>query len=299
MKKRRGRRGFWWWSWLLALVAIGGTVGGFMMGKKQWEEAPKEYLATAKLSFHVRAPFVPSKSGVQITTSDVATENEAQVLREMKSEDSLTGISTKLGLAEKWEMSPVEVITKLRTGLEFDLNKETNELNINATLNDPVTAAAVANAVAEDLPGKIKSIDERNEAQALKQLEVEAQPFVDDEAEARKSLKDALAAKNVNLEIRPDVELGDFLLIPEVLTAKLEWDSARDLLESARSGQVEFQSYWGKSVKPSFLVKKAETPPSFVGPALGPYQSRWAVYGLTAGMVAGVLLMMILWKLFP
>ncbi len=61
----------------MALATIGGTVGGFFMGKKEWENAPKEYLATAKLSFHVRAPFVASKSGVQMSIGAVADENEA------------------------------------------------------------------------------------------------------------------------------------------------------------------------------------------------------------------------------
>ncbi|MFT6861556.1 MAG: hypothetical protein ACJAVK_000108 [Akkermansiaceae bacterium] len=274
-------------------------MGGFFVGKKQWDDAPKEYLATAKLSFHVRDPFVPAKSGVEISASAVADKNEAQVLRETKSEDVLGEIAKELGLAQKWGMSPADSITKVRTGLELDLNKERDELSIKTTLNDPVIAAEVANVVAAALPPRIKSIDERNKVESFRQMEIEAQPFVDRELEAMATLKKQLLANGVTIEPGPEVDLGDFLFIREILDAKLEWDAAREILAITRTGQDEYQKYWAKPIKPSFLGEKAAAPPSFVGPALKPYQSRWSVYGLTMGMVVGLLLSLVCWKLFP
>jgi hypothetical protein len=127
----------------------------------------------------------------------------------------------------------------------------------------------------------------------------DSQPLLDEEAAAKAKLKQALAAKGVNIDPGPGVDLGDYLYIPEVLDAKLEWDSTGEALKAIYDSQAEYRNYWAKTVKPSFVMAKAVAPPSFVGPDLQPFQVRWSVYGLTAGMVAGSLLMLICWKLFP
>lgn len=268
------------------------------MGKKEWEEAPKEFQTTAKLTFHTRSPFVASQSGVQASSNSVANENESQVLREVLSDEILGEIVTKLDLAKKWGMAPAEVIMQLRSGVELDLTKERAELNVQVTLYDPAEAAEVANAIAEAVPGLIKVLDERNKVEGFKGLEMEVQPLVDEEFAALSRLKERLKENGITIEPGPGVDLGDYLFIREVLDAKVEWDAAREILASMSKGQAEYRNYWGRSVKPSFIAARAEPPGGFVGPAVEPFQIRWSVYGMTAGMMLGSILMLIFWKLF-
>jgi hypothetical protein len=293
MKKRRGRRGFWWWSWLLIALTIGGIVGGFFYGKKKWDEAPKEYLAYAALSFHVRDAFMSAGS------TGLVDANESEVLRNVKSEESLRGIALNLDFANQWGVNQDEAVIRLRRGLDLDLDQATDQLTVSARLNDSQDAADFANAVAAEIPNLIKRLDEKNKKEVMEQFSKEAQPLVDKELTAKAMLKDSLAAKGVKLEPGPGVDLGDYLYIPEVLDAKLEWDSSSEALKVMYEDQAKYRNYWSKSVRPSFVMAKAIAPPSFVGPNLQPFQTRWSVYGMTLGLIAGSLLMLICWKLFP
>lgn len=299
MKKRRGRRGFWWWSWLLIVLTIGGVVGGFFYGKKKWDEAPKEYVAYATLSFHVRDVFVSSQNEFQAGATEVADANQSEVLRNVKLEESLKGIALNLDFANQWGMTQNEVVIRLRGGLDLDLDQVTNQLTVEARLNDSQDAADFANAVAAEIPNLIKRLDEKKKKEAMDQFSQDSQPLVDENLNAKEKLKESLAAKGVKLEPGPGVDLGDFLYIPEVLDAKLEWDSTSDALKALYDSQSEYRNYWSKLVSPSFVMAEATPPPSFVGPNLQPFQARWSVYGMTMGLVVGSLLMLICWKLFP
>ncbi len=299
MKKRRGRRGFWWWSWLLIALTIGGVVGGFFYGKKKWEEAPKEYVAYATLSFHVRDVFVSSQNELQTGSTEVADANQSEVLRNVKLEESLKGIALNLDFANQWGMTQNEAVIRLRGGLDLDLDQATDQLTVEARLNDSQDTADFANAVAAEIPNLIKRLDEKKKKEAMEQFSQDSQPLVDENLNAKEKLKESLAAKGVKLEPGPGVDLGDFLYIPEVLDAKLEWDSTSDALKALYDNQSEYRNYWSKLVSPSFVMAKATPPPSFVGPSLQPFQARWSVYGMTEGLVVGSLLMLICWKLFP
>ena len=299
MKKRRGRRGFWWWSWLLIVLTIGGVVGGFFYGKKKWDEAPKEYVAYATLSFHVRDVFVSSQNGFQAGATGVADANQSEVLRNVKLEESLKGIALNLDLANQWGMTQNEAVFRLRGGLDLDLDLVADQLTVEARLNDSQDTADFANAVAAEIPNLIKRLDEKKKKEAMDQFSRDAQPLVDENLNAKEILKESLAAKGVKLEPGPGVDLGDYLYIPEVLDAKLEWDSTSDALKAVYDSQSEYRNYWSKVVSPSFVMAKATPPPSFVGPSLQPFQARWSVYGMTVGLVVGSLLMLICWKLFP
>jgi hypothetical protein len=299
MKKRRGRRGFWWWSWLLIVLTIGGVVGGFFYGKQKWDEAPKEYVAYAALSFHVRDVFRSAQNGLEVGSIGVADANESEVLRNVKSEESLKEIAQNLDFANQWGVSQNEAILQLRGGLDLDLDQGSDQLAVAARLTNSQEAADFANAVATEIPKLIKRLDEKNKKEAMEQFSRDAQPLVDENITAKEKLKESLTAKGVKLEPGPGVDLGDYLYIPEVLDAKLEWDSTSDALKAIYESQSEYRSYWSKTVRPSFVMTKAIAPPNFVGPNLQPFQARWSVYGMTAGLVVGSLLMLICWKLFP
>ena len=299
MKKRRGRRSLMWWSWLLVLVTLAGVVGGFQYGKTRWEEAPKDYLGVARVSFNVRPPFVFNKAGGQDSTQTIANPNEREVMSRIESEEVLSKVVEELALAEKWETGTTVAVNRIRIGLQLDLNRETGELEVKVTLNDPKEAAEVANALAALIPATIASFDESQKAEAFKLLEIEARPLEDLESEAESKLKRALEKNGITLKLTPEIDLGPYQELNEVLSAKVEWDTAREDLRELRAEQNEYRQYWLRRLRPSMVTVRAEAPPSFVGPPVEPFQMRWLTYGLTAGLIVGSLLMLACWKIFP
>ena len=247
----------------------------------------------------MRDVFVSSQNEIQAGSTGVADANQSEVLRNIKLEESLKGIALNLDFANQWGMTQNEAVIRLRGGLDLDLDQATDQLTVEARLNDSQDAADFANAVAAEIPNLIKRLDEKKKKEAMEQFSQDSQPLVDENLNAKEKLKESLAAKGVKLEPGPGVDLGDFLYIPEVLDAKLEWDSTSDALKALYDNQSEYRNYWSKLVSPSFVMAEATPPPSFVGPNLQPFQARWSVYGMTVGLVVGSLLMLICWKLFP
>ncbi len=299
MKRRRGRRGFWWWSWLLALVTAVGVVGGFLYGKKKWEDGPKDYLSTAKLSVHIRPPFVAKSARVEDSGSRLANLNEEAVLRDLKSDDALRPIIETLDLSAAWGLGTDDALTELRSSIDLEHDRLVKELDVRVTRHDPLEAAQIANLIAEGVYGRVKVVDERQKLEGAKTLSLELAPFIEIEAEARAELKAAFAAKNLKIDPKPGMDVSTYLLDPTIRDAHLEWDSARETLKGVKESQRAFESHWSRSVRPTIIVTKAVPPPSFYGPEVEPIQMQWALYGLTAGLILGSLLSLICWKLFP
>lgn len=299
MKRRRGRRSLVWWSWLLALVSIGGLVGGYKYGEMQWENAPKDYLAGVQVTVRIRAPFVPKKIGTQLATDTMTNANEQEVLRRIESEEVVGKVVSNLELGGRWSMGFTEAVNKIKAGLQLDLDKETDRLLIQVTLNDSQEAAEVANALGGLVSETVKEVDERKKEAAFKLLETEARPLIDLESDAKTKLAKVLKENRINIEVSPNMQLGEYQFIKEVVTARVEWDSARADLQELAAEQREYRGYWERAVRPSLIAVRAEVPPTFNGPPKEPYQIRWLTYGLTAGMMLGSLLMLLCWKLFP
>jgi hypothetical protein len=167
------------------------------------------------------------------------------------------------------------------------------------TRPDPSVSALIANGLADRIAPTIKAFDDQAKAEGVKKVDAELRPFLEAEADARATLKAALMAKEIKIDPEPGVDLGPYLFIPEVLNANIQWDAARENLETRRAEQGQYSSYWGRAVKPSIVMVRAEPPPNFSGPDLKPFQMEWALYGLTTGLVAGSLLSLLCWKLFP
>ncbi|YCM45372.1 hypothetical protein V2O64_04965 [Verrucomicrobiaceae bacterium 227] len=297
MKRRRGRRGFWWWSWLLALITIGTTVGGYFYGKKRWEDAPKDYVAVAVVSVDIRKPF--AVLGVEVAATGLLNENESRMVREIESSEGLKPIVESLGLAKKWAMSVDEATTHLRSSIDLNLDSGSKELSVVVTRHDPEESAEIANAVARAVPGRIEAADEKMvEAESAK-LKAEIQPYIKDVEESRLALKAAFEANNIPIDPREGLDVGPYNQIPAVVSANLAWVEALDFHRVAVKGQSEISSYLDRGIKPSF-VKEAAVPPTRIsGPALEPFQLQTGLYGLTLGLLVGSLLMFIFWKLFP
>jgi uncharacterized protein involved in exopolysaccharide biosynthesis len=288
-----------WWSWLLALVTIGGVVGGYKYGEVKWEEAPKDYLAIAKVSVRIRPPFVSKKAGIELATGAMANANEQEVLRRIESEEVLGAVVKSLELTDQWNVGSAGAVNKIRAGLLLELDKETNTLEVQVTLNDPQEAADVANTLGSLVPATVKEVDLNKKEAASELLETEARPLEDAESDARAKLTKALEANGINIKLTPQVDLGPYQELEDVLAAKVEWDSAREDLEDLKKEQFEYQQYWMRQLRPTIVSVKAEVPPTWSGPPVKPFQIRWATYGLTAGMMLGSLLMLLCWKLFP
>lgn len=274
-------------------------MGGFLYGKKRWEEAPKDYQSVATISFHVRDPFVVPGKSAEVTSSRLADVNEAEVLRETESDAALAPIITKYDLTKKWELGTEDALSELRTSLELELDREKDELYAIVIRHDPAEAAELANAIAEGIIPRIKELDEKRRAEGLGKQDQEMQPFRDAETEARDALQKVLDAKEIKIKVTPNVDLGDYLFDEDILVAKLEWDSAVENVSSALRGQVSYTNYWKKAVRPSLVKEKAVPAPSFIGPELQPFQVEWSLFGMTGGLVLGSLLMLVCWKLFP
>ena len=297
MKRRRGRRGFWWWSWLLLMTAVGGTLGGAFYGKKQWEEADKDYPSTAVVKVDIRAPFSSKKH--QSAPTGLSNVNETQVMQQIESHDSLSKIAADLGLTQKWALGLEDVITSLRASVDLDLRREDKELHVTVVRADPAEASELANAIADKIPDLIKTIDASNKAEGLKRLSLELEPYVEEEENSRLALKKALEDIKVKLDPKPGIELGIYMEVPAVLNAKVEWDSARETRLKFSSEQRTFETYWKTMLKPSLVTTKATPAPTFTGPEMQPFQVQFGLYGLTLGLFGGVVLMAICWKLFP
>ena len=297
MKRRRGRRSFWWWSWLLLLTALGGTIGGAYYGKLEWEKADKDYPASAVVNVDIRAPF--KGNNLEENPTGMANVNEAQVMKEIESHDALSKVAANLNLTQKWALGLDEVIAALRSSLDLHLDQEEKKMEVAIVRPEPNEAAEIANAIAKIVPDVIKALDTANKSAGLERLKLEADPYNKTESEARQALKKALADIKVNLEIRPGMDLNIYMTVPAVAEAKEYWDTVRETKIAFDISQGEYERYWQKLLKPSFVTTQATPAPTFSGPEMQPFQVQFGVYGLTLGLFGGILLMAIFWKLLP
>lgn len=297
MKRRRGRRGFWWWSWVLALLTIGLTVGGYLYGEKRWEAAPKDYVAVAVLSVDIRKPF--EASGVEAVETGLLNDSETKTLEGVQSDQGLAPVVATLGLDKKWELSADDAVIELRSSVDLDLISDTKELTVLVTRHDPVEAAEIANAIARSIPGRIKASDEAMIERETAKLQEEMKPYAKEIEDARLALKAAFTANNIPIDPRPGLDVTPYNQIPAVLSANLAWVEAREFFLVAERGQREVERYLKRKIKPSIVKAPAVPPTTIAGPELKSFQVQTALYGLTAGLLLGSLVTFVLWKLFP
>ncbi|MDB4687260.1 hypothetical protein OAE92_00580 [Akkermansiaceae bacterium] len=297
MKRRRGRRSFWWWSWLLFLTALGGTLGGAFYGKQEWEKADKEYPASAIVKTAIRAPF--KGNNLKESPTGITNVNESQVIKEIESHAALSKIVADLNLTQKWALGLDDVIATLRSSLDVNLDQQDKMMEVAIVRPDPNEAAEIATAIAKLIPDVIKALDASNKSAGLERLKLEAEPYNQTEGDARQALKQALLNIKVNLEPTPGMDLNIYMTVPAVAEAKEYWDTVRETKIAFDISQGEYSRYWQKPLKPSFVSSPAMPAPNFTGPEMKPFQVQFGLYGLTLGLFGGIVLMTICWKLFP
>ena len=297
MKHRRGRRGFWWWSWILILSTIGLSVGGFFYGQKKWEDSPKDYLAGAVLAVDIREPF--EAKGIEKIDTGLLNENERKILAEVESDKELLPIVEALNLSKQWDVSESDALIKLRSSLDLELVRELNELHILVKRQDPVEAAEIANAIARAIPAMIQSFDEAMIERESQKLQDEIKLFHQEIEDTRLALKSAFEANEIPIDPQPGLDVTPYNQIPAIVSANLAWIEAREFLSVAEKGQRDVERYLKRKIKPSRLKVPAVPPQVIAGPELKPFQVQNTLYGLTLGLLIGSLLMVIFWKLFP
>lgn len=279
-------------------MAAGFTAGGFFYGEKQWEKAPKEYVATAKCSFQVRPPIrgtgAGSEGGVIGSSSD-----EVEVIRQSQSHEALMEVVSQLELAQKSGVPDVDLANQLLSLVMIEHDREARELLISVTWSNPEEAAAIANEVASAVPKRIVSVDQEKKGRFFQSLDEELEPYFEREKARAAELVNELAKKGITVTLQPGVNLDAYLDVPEILAAKLAWDAALKEVDEARSQQTEFSNYWNRPLRPSMVTMRAEPPQFISGPELRGFQIDWAVYGVTTGILLGLILMVACWKLFP
>jgi len=299
MKRRRGRRGFWWWSWLLALVTIGGVVGGYFYGNKTWEDGPKDYQSWAKVSIHIRPPFVARGAQRDDSSSRLDNLNEEAVLRDIRSDEALSKVISDLSLTQVWEMGTDDALTQLRSSVNVEYERLEKTMAIIVTRHDPEESALIANTIANGVAERVKVVDQKQKLEGAKILSQELDPYIQGEIQAKTALKDAFADKGVTIDPKPGMDISTYLLDQGILEAHLEWETSRENLKGVKSSQGAFESHWKRDMRPTIVTEKAFAAPGFVGPEKEPIQRQWALYGLTLGLVIGSLLSLLCWKLFP
>lgn len=283
----------------MALVTILGVLGGGFYGRKKWADGPKDYYSIAKLSVHIRPPFVAKAAKLDDVGSRLDNLNEEAVLRDLKSDETLAPVIEAFDLAQAWGLGTDDALTELRSSVDLEHDRLDKELRVRVSRHDPVEAANIANMIADGVYERIKVVDERQKLEGARILEQELTPFLEAEEDARMALKEAFAAKKINIDPKPGMDVSAYLLEPSIRDAHLEWDTARETMIGVKDSQRAFESHWSRKLRPTIVTDKAVPATFFYGPQVEPIQMQWALYGLTFGLIVGSLLSLLCWKLFP
>ncbi len=295
MLKRKRRKGFWWYSWILILLAIGGTVGGYFYANQVWEKGPKEYRSVAILEADIRKPFAQGK--MLSDTEGVNNSSQTEAKRILNGLGTLRPVLRELNLANTWVLDDSEALKILSESVDVDISQK-DEISITVTRDSPQEAADIANAISRQALTSLAEMDERKRTEAAERLDEKI-------SEARKPVlaalaKAAAAMKANGLPLEPTLEtnLRPFFEITEVLEASVELEDAKDDLEDVQQSQSNERSFWDTALNEIKVVQEAVAPARFSGPDKQPIQKEFALWGLTLGLLLGLILMLLLWKLF-
>ena len=102
MQRRKTRKGYWWWSWLVAIFAAGGTIGGWFVGESLWEKSTKAYISSALIKVDIIPTYVEAGAREQMVDGLLNSE-EIEVLTSLKSVHFLTMLATSGNLGSGGE----------------------------------------------------------------------------------------------------------------------------------------------------------------------------------------------------
>ncbi|MGJ8696020.1 MAG: hypothetical protein ACSHYF_06865 [Verrucomicrobiaceae bacterium] len=293
MQRRKRKKGFWWWSWLLVLFAVGGTGGGWFVGEKLWEQAPKQYRSTAKLRVDILPPF-----GNATGISGIRNSSESAALRDLESIDFLTVLGRELELGQRWGASEPEVIEMLRDAIKLELSEQ-KELFITIERDSPEEAQEIVNYMAPLAIERLAYFHSENKKAGLAKVDELLAFYIDAVEDARAEYAAALRAKGVKIDPKPGMDLSAYNEFGEEISEpQVAWQSALDELAEQRKDMSPQLLHWEKKVLPATILAEGELPSRISGPDKEPYQTRGAVAGISLGILFGLLGMFVFWKLF-
>lgn len=296
MQRRKTKKGFWWWSWLLIIFIAGGTVGGWFVGQKLWDIAPKEYRSTAKLRAYILPAFLGS--GGNMAPSSQRDSSEMKVLRDFESVEFLTILAQDLKLGDRWGVSQPETIKELRNSILLDLNKE-KELFITIQRDNPEEAAEIVNYMAPLAIERLEYLNGQLSKTGLAGIEAQLALFNQAVSDSHSDYVSLLRANGVDIVPEPGMNLNVYNEFGEdVLRAQVTWAEAVDDLKEERKDFGLETSHWKRKILPSSVLMNGEVPMKIHGPKVEPYHTRGAIGGLSLGILFGLLAMLMCWKLF-
>lgn len=296
MKYRRGRRGFWWWTWLLVLFVLADVYGGRMLAEKKWAAMPKEYQASSILMVKARPAFTASAAGTNVTG---IAASELSLIAAIRDQSALARVAQRLNLPAKWKMNPDEVIRVLRAGIETISRGDEGEVGIRATMHSAEDAKNVANMAADVGAERVTEVLVEERGRALLGLDEDVTALEKIVTEARDKLAEALAKKGVNVTLTPKSDIKDLRLYfedPNVQGLAMAWDHQRQLVPDLEREQSVMRTYWSRTLVPPSVLKRAELPQHPSGPDKAPFLRDGSLYGLIIGLVLGLIAMFLCWK---
>jgi len=249
----------------------------------------------AVLKADIRRPFERGKE-IEVAAG-VRHSNQSEAKRELQGLKTMTPVMRVLNLNNRWTLNDAETLKLLSNSVDVEVAAN-DEITIKVVRDSAQEAAEIANAVAAQATESLTLLDERKKeksARALDKILTKEREPID------RALEDAAAAFRANdLEIVPTAEtdLSPYMEIPEILGARVDLDAALENFENEERKQKDERLYWERALIPTSVVQPAVAPANFSGPDKGPIQREYALYGVTAGLILGLLLMFILWKLF-
>jgi len=277
MLKRKRRKGFWWYSWILVLLTIGGAVGGYFWGEKKWEKADKEYRSTAILDVPVRELFGVSSSDGATGAESVNRNNALKSIRGVK---TLKEVMRSLNLTSRWVVAEEECLKILTQSVSAEFG-DGNEVNLTVTRNSPKEAEELVNAVADQALEAVGLFDTQKKEKGLELLDEELERAREPIDRALASAASALEANKLPIVPNVDTDLSPYMEIKEILDAKVDLDAAKEDYRQAELAQLKKRSYWDRSLAAPKVIQKGVAPATFSGPEKKPFHNEGTLQGFT------------------
>lgn len=298
MQRRKRRKGYWWWSWLLVIFVAGGTAGGWFVGEKLWEQAPKKYRSTAKLRAMVIPDYLGSGTGRGFEGARHTTA--AKVLHDLESVEFLTSFAEDevMALEKRWELPLAAVIKELRASILLDYTKD-KELFITIERGTPEEAEEIANYLAVLAVERLEYLNVQLREVGMAGVNSRISVYTEAVQDAHAEYAAVLRARGVNIDPKPGMDLNAYNEFGEaVINAQVNWQEALDDLKEARKEFFPEISHWEQKIMPSSVLEKGQLPTGIHGPKIEPYRTRGAIGGLSLGILLGLFAMLVCWKIF-